>query len=318
MMGSATQLADVGILGTSALMTGLGLVHAGVSTIRTAPQRRTLRDFLEAGARAPRPPAGGSAALSRSLADAVIELDHVSCVHPGASHATPAAVTLRWSSMRGLAVSGPNGAGKSTLALALLGLLAPAEGRLSVDGAPLDALDLDAYRRRIAFVPQGAFFAPGEPVAWHLRLYTPTPVSDERIDEALERVGLSPVLAGRAAREGKPPREVPAGELSGGERQRMHLARAILQDAELVVLDEPEAALDDAGRRGLSTLLERLAERRKVLLIAHDMSIVPASYDRYDCRRGEAAACDRPGVEGMGQAGTAHLSAALGIAPPSP
>jgi ABC-type multidrug transport system ATPase subunit len=226
--------------------------------------------------------------LSQSLADAAIELDAVSCVHPGASQATPAFVSFRWAERRGLAISGANGAGKSTLALALLGLLAPAGGRVTLDGVLLDTLDLDAYRRRIAFVPQGAFFAPGERVAWHLRLYTQTPISDERIDHALAEVGLYAVLEERAATSGKAPRDAPAGELSGGERQRMHLARALLHDAELVILDEPEVALDEAGRRTLSGLLERLAERSKVLVIAHDSSIVPASFDRYECRRGPA------------------------------
>ena len=288
-LGSAVKLADVGILGGTALVTGLALVHAWLIAVRAAPQRRTLRDFLERSARSLPPPAGGTAALSRSLADAAIELDAVSCVYPGASHATPAAVSLRWSERRGLAVCGPNGAGKSTLALVLLGLLAPAEGRIAVDGIPLDQLDLDAYRRRIVFVPQGAFFAPGEPVAWHMGLYGHAPIPDERVDQALAEVGLYPVLAERAARSGKAPRDVLAGELSGGERQRMHLARALLHDAELVILDEPEAALDDAGRRTLSGLLERLAGERKVLVIAHDASIVPASFERLECRRGQGS-----------------------------
>jgi ABC-type Mn2+/Zn2+ transport system ATPase subunit len=94
---------------------------------------------------------------------------------------------------------------------------------------------------------------------------------------------------------------VPAGELSGGERQRMHLARALLQDADLVILDEPEAALDHAGRQALSGLLERLAERRKVLVIAHDPSILPASFDRIECRRGALPSVS-PGTAGAGAA----------------
>ena len=254
--------------------------------MRSAPQRRTLREFLEAGARAPASPIGGTVVLSRSLAEAAIHLEDVSCVHPGTAHATPGRVSHRWSEARGLAISGANGAGKSTLAQALLGLLAPAEGRITIDGVPLGELDLDAYRRRIAFVPQGAFVSPGESVAWHARLYAAAPVPDARIEAALSAVGLLPVLEERAARSGKAPCDVLAGELSGGERQRMHLARALLHDAELVILDEPEAALDERGRHTLRALLERLAEGRKVLVIAHDASVVPASFDRLECRRG--------------------------------
>src|SRR5262249_46204840 len=144
----------------------------------------------------------------------------------------------------------------------------------------------DAYRQRIAFVPQGAFVAPGESVAWHLRLYAHAPIPDEQLDQALREVGLYAVLSERAARGGKPPRDVPAGQLSGGERQPMRLARALAHQAELVILDEPEAALDDAGRHALAGLLKQLARGRKVLLIAHDASVVPASFARYVCQRG--------------------------------
>src|SRR6185312_14877279 len=98
-------------------------------------------------------------------------------------------------------------------------------------------------------------------------------------------VALTKVLEEHAARTGKHPRDVLAGELSGGERQRMHLARVLLHDAEMVVLDEPEVALDQAGRSMVRGLLERLAEERKVLVIAHDASLVPPSFDRVACVR---------------------------------
>jgi ABC-type transport system involved in cytochrome bd biosynthesis fused ATPase/permease subunit len=244
-----------------------------------------VRRFLTESVRAPAPPRGGSTPLARSLADAVISLDDVSCVHPGAAQATPHGASHRWSGARGLAVSGANGAGKSTLALALLGLLAPASGRITIDDVALDAIDFDAYRKRIVYVPQGAFIAPGESIAWHLRLYLDASIADARLEAALAEVGLLPVLAERAARSSTAPLDVPAGELSGGERQRMHLARALIHDAELVILDEPEAALDDGGRHALRDLLERLAQTRKVLIIAHDLSVVPPAFDRLECKR---------------------------------
>ncbi len=287
-LGSADKLADVAILGGTALVTALSLVQAAEATVRAGPMRRTLQGFLAASARAVRPPAGGSVAVPRSLALASIAFEGVSCVHAGAPHATPAAVSLRWEGERGLAVAGANGAGKSTLVQALLGLLPPTSGRITVDGIPLAELDLADYRRRVAYLPQGAFVSPGESVAWHLRLLQGRPVADERIDAALAEVGLLSVLEEHATRARKAPREVPAGELSGGERQRMHLARVLLHDAELVVFDEPEVALDQAGRALVRTLLLRLAEDRRVLVIAHDDSIVPPSFGRLTCARGEA------------------------------
>lgn len=285
-LGPAGRLADVGVLGGAALFLGLSLLHAMEQATRAAPLGRTLDAFF-AGA-APPPPRGGERALPRSAALATIAFEDVSCVHPGAPHATPAGVSHTWSEARGLAISGANGAGKSTLALALLGLVSPASGRITVDGVPLSELDLADYRRRIAYLPQGAFVAPGESVAWHLRLLAGRPIPDERIDAALAEVALLGVLEEHAARAGKAPRDVLAGELSGGERQRMLLCRVLLHDAELVILDEPEVGLDHAGRSLVRTLLERLAEGRRVLVIAHDASIVPSSFAQLACARGAA------------------------------
>jgi ABC-type Mn2+/Zn2+ transport system ATPase subunit len=123
-------------------------------------------------------------------------------------------------------------------------------------------------------------------VKWHLTLIAGPSADDARIDEVLSRVGLYEVLAEHAADAGGAPRDVLAGELSGGERQRMLLARALLQDAELVILDEPEAGLDATGRALLRSLLEELSASRRVMVIAHDESVVPASFARLLCRRG--------------------------------
>jgi ABC-type multidrug transport system fused ATPase/permease subunit len=178
-----------------------------------------------------------------------------------------------------------NGAGKSTLVHALFGLVTPTRGRITIDGIPLDELDLADYHRRVAYLPQGAYVALDESIAWHLRLFSHRPIPDEQVDAALAEVALTQILEEHAARTRKHPRDVLAGELSGGERQRMHLARVLLLDAEIVVLDEPEVALDQAGRSLVRGLLERLAADRKVLVIAHDASLVPPSFDRVSCVR---------------------------------
>jgi ABC-type multidrug transport system fused ATPase/permease subunit len=285
-LGSARQLADVGILGGAALVTAFALVSAGEGALRAGPLRRTLEVFMAEATAAVPAPRGGRVTPSRSLALAVIAFEGVSCTHPGAPHATPAGVSHPWADARGLALAGPNGAGKTTLVLALLGLLAPTAGRITVDGVPLDELDLADYRRRVAYLPQGAFIAPGESVAWHLRLYSDPSTPDDRLDAVLAEVGLLDVLGQHAARARIAPRDVPAGELSGGERQRMLLARVLLHDAELVVMDEPEVALDQAGRDLVRTLLIHLATDRRVLVIAHDASIVPSSFERLACSRG--------------------------------
>lgn len=296
---TAKRVADLGVLGGTGLMLAFAAARTIHHALGSAPHRKTLADFL---AQAAPPPSSSSPPPARArgvataaapvvpLAQAEVRFEGVSYLHQGASVATPHRVTHTWKPGRGLAVVGDNGAGKSTLALLLLGLLEPSEGGISLDGVPLAALDADAYRARIAYVPQAGFVALGASVAWHLRLFTGNAVPDARIDAALERVGLLRVLEERARtaqKRGEPPRDVLAGELSGGERQRLHLARALLHDAELVVLDEPEAGLDDPGRRLLRALAEELAASRRVLLIAHDPSVVPGSFERLRCERGD-------------------------------
>jgi zinc transport system ATP-binding protein len=80
------------------------------------------------------------------------------------------------------------------------------------------------------------------------------------------------------------------GRLSGGDRQRLFLARTQLFDCGVIVLDEPEAGLDQEGRRVLLGLLEELANERIVLLIAHDLGVVPASYRRVAVSQGPSDA----------------------------
>lgn len=288
-LDGAQGLAELGILGGAGLLTGLSFARVMEQAMRGAPARATWKALLRAHP-VEREAGAGSGALARSLVAAELAFDAVSCVFPGASCATPLGATGRLAGPGGLAIGGANGAGKSTLGLALLGLVRPTRGVITVDGVPLDELAVDALRARVTYVPQGAFAAPSASVAWHLRLVAREPPSDAAIDAALAEVGLLPRLEEHGAKAGCAPRDVPAGELSGGERQRMHLARLFLEDSELVLLDEPEAALDDAGRALLRGLLERFAQDRKVIVVAHDGAVVPASFARLTCARGEPPA----------------------------
>lgn len=300
---AGARLAEAGVLGAAAAVLALGLSRSIEAAVRSAPQRRAFDAFV-AGAPAasrPSPPAGPlrSAADSRpsrgplpSLVRAIVRLERVSFVHAGAGVATPSDVTFEWPPGRGLAVTGANGAGKTTLAWILLGLLEPTAGRVTLDGVALGELDGAELRRRVAYVPQAAFVAPGCSVAWHLALLAGPAADAASIDAALARVGLLPVLERHAARTGIPARDVPAGELSGGERARMQIARALLGDAELVLLDEPEAGLDAEGRALVRGLLDELSRTKRVLVIAHDDAIVPGSFARLVCVGGKSGPHD--------------------------
>jgi thiol reductant ABC exporter CydD subunit len=165
-----------------------------------------------------------------------------------------------------VALVGASGAGKSTVASLLLGLAAPTAGRVTVGGVDLADCDVDAWRRRLAWVPQHPTIFRGT-VADNIRL--------GREDAGDEEVRTAARLAGADELA----RRLPCGydtvvgdggrPLSAGERRRVALARAFLRDAELVVLDEPTADLDPASVELVVDAVERLRVGRTVLLIAH-------------------------------------------------
>ncbi len=180
---------------------------------------------------------------------------------------------------------GENGAGKSTLAHVLLGLIAPTTGQVAVDGRPLSPTALAAMAPRVALLTQAPFVSEPQSVRWHLATFSPRQVSDDAMRCALRETGVWSTLAAHALRESDP-LDVPMSELSGGERRRVQLAGVlgrVRAGAELVVLDEPEVALDRAGRVWLRGLLEMLAAKTKVLVIAHDLEVVPETFLHVEC-----------------------------------
>ncbi|MFE9688897.1 thiol reductant ABC exporter subunit CydD [Micromonospora sp. NPDC005806] len=165
-----------------------------------------------------------------------------------------------------VAVIGPSGAGKSTLLGLLLGFVSPTAGRVIVDGVDLAEVDLDAWRRQLAWVPQRAHLFAGS-LADNIRLGAPdTPdaalaraVTDAALDEVVAALpdGLATTLGERGH------------GLSSGQRQRVALARAFLRDAPVVLLDEPTARLDTASEAIVLAATRQLVAGRTALLVAH-------------------------------------------------
>ncbi|MEO3743889.1 thiol reductant ABC exporter subunit CydD [Plantactinospora sp. B5E13] len=175
-----------------------------------------------------------------------------------------------------VAIVGPSGAGKSTLLHLLLGFVAPTSGRITVDDVDLAALDLDEWRRRLAWVPQRAhLFATS--LADNIRLGVPD-ADTGAVRAAVRAAALDEVVA--RLPDGLRTRLGERGHgLSSGERQRVALARAFLRDAPVVLLDEPTARLDSASEAAVLAATRRLVVGRTALLVAHRPTLL-AGVDR--------------------------------------
>jgi ABC-2 type transport system ATP-binding protein len=162
---------------------------------------------------------------------------------------------------------GPNGAGKTTTMKCLLGLARPTGGRATLFG--LDSRrDSLAVRRRIGYLPQHPRFYDTMTARETLRFTAGLffdgrgPAIDRRVAEMLALVGLSD----RADR--------PVGGFSGGELQRLGIAQAQINDPDLLILDEPAAALDPLGRRDVLGIMESLRERTTIFYSTHILNDV--------------------------------------------
>lgn len=200
-----------------------------------------------------------------------VELSGVGFAYPGSE--TPAlhdvSLTLRAGTRTALV--GRSGSGKSTLVKLLLRFLDPQSGAITANGVPIAGLPAEFWRGQVALVPQRPYLFYGS-VLENIRLARPGAARPE-IEQAAE-------LAGAARFIEKMPRgyDTQIGErglrLSGGEAQRLAIARAFLKDAPLLVLDEPTSSLDPESERLIRTALERLAEGRTTLVVAHRLNTV--------------------------------------------
>ena len=169
-----------------------------------------------------------------------------------------------------LALVGATGAGKSTAASLLLRFIAPQQGTISVDGLPLDQIDLGGWRAQVAWVPQRPHLFHGT-IADNLRLARPD-ATDADLIRAAQEAALHDFIAGLPAGYATPIGEGGA-RLSGGQRQRLALARAFLRDARLVILDEATANLDPASEAAIQNALAQFRQDRTVLIIAHRLRL---------------------------------------------
>lgn len=225
----------------------LPALEEALATIRTASEHR------EDEAR------GLAVPLSRA-----IRLDGVSLRHRGERPALgPLDLTIEARQLTVL--TGPSGAGKSTLADIAAGLIATDAGSLHIDDTEITAANRRAWRARVAYVQQEPVLFSGS-VRDNL-LWAAPQASEEDLKRALEEASATFV---HSLPEGM---NCDLGEggraLSGGERQRIALARALLLDPDLIILDEATSAIDTASEQAIAAALHQMTETRTVIAIVH-------------------------------------------------
>jgi ABC-type multidrug transport system fused ATPase/permease subunit len=170
-----------------------------------------------------------------------------------------------------VAIVGPSGAGTSTLMALIARLHDPQQGRILIDGADLRDLDIRTWRRRLAVVAQDVFIF-NETVAHNIRLGRDE-VPMDRVRAAAELAaaaefidalpqGYDTILGDRGVR------------LSGGQQQRIAIARAILAEPDVLILDEATSNLDTFTERAIQRAIEQVSERCTVVVIAHRLSTI--------------------------------------------
>ncbi len=175
-----------------------------------------------------------------------------------------------------VALVGPSGAGKSTLALLLARLVDAEEGTITVDGVDVKDVEPESLRRQVVFVPQDPFLFHTT-LEENLRFARPD-ASDADMRDALRRARLGDVVEALPAKL-----ETIVGErghrFSGGERQRIAIARAMLADPRVLVLDEATAHLDAASESAVRDAVAALMAGRTTVVIAHRLSTIVSADD---------------------------------------
>ncbi|MDP2082379.1 MAG: metal ABC transporter ATP-binding protein [Pseudotabrizicola sp.] len=203
----------------------------------------------------------------------LIAADHICVRYGGAEVLHDVSIAVHPGEI--VTIVGPNGSGKSTLLRALLGIVPVAQGGVKrVPGL------------RIGYVPQRLALDRSLPMTVRRFLSLPVRVSDALAVQALARVGVLGVEGAQMA------------SLSGGQLQRVLLARALLSDPQLLVLDEPTQGLDQPGEAGFYQLIEdvRAASGAAVLMVSHDLHVVMAASDRVICLNGHVCCEGTPHV----------------------
>jgi ATP-binding cassette subfamily B protein len=279
-----------------------------------AEGRASARRVTEILQRRPLVTDGTRAIRGRVRGRGLIDFESVSFAYPDADHLAIDRLTFSARPGQMLAITGPSGAGKSTVARLLLRFYDPDCGRILLDGIDIRELSLQTLRYNITLLQQESLLFAGT-IRDNIG-YAARGATDTQIHAAARAAGAHEFIT--ALPDGYRTQLGERGRLlSGGQRQRIVLARAVLRDAPVLILDEPTTGLDPASARALMPLLGTAMVGRTIIVITHDHALAAAadsilhitgpvaltgSAGRARAQRAAAdgnAARGRPGVAGM-------------------
>lgn len=202
-----------------------------------------------------------------------IELDGVSFTYPGAMQPALSGVSFRIAHSERVAVVGPNGSGKTTLLSMIPRLLSPDSGRVLIDGVDVASVSLPSLRKQIGVVTQETVLFRGT-VAENIAFGIPADrVTREAVINAARRAHADEFI--RAMDGGYDANILEQGtSLSGGQRQRLAIARAIMREPSILILDEATSQIDAESEAHINAAITEFCEDRTALIIAHRLSTV--------------------------------------------
>jgi ATP-binding cassette subfamily C protein CydC len=263
------QLAAV-VLGVTASFEAISaLPDAGRNLGAIRASARRLFEVLDAEPAVEELPGGGPQAIKTIPPSFDLHVEGLTFAYDADDPPALVDVSLSLEAGQRIAVVGPSGAGKSTLANLLLRFWDVPPGTITIGGRDVRGYPAEAVRGWFGVLPQRAYLFNAT-IRENLLIASPLATEDD-LATACQRAQIQDFIAGLA--EGY---ETPIGEhgahLSGGERQRLALARALLKDAPILLLDEPTAHLDAASERAVIDTLLDASRGRSVLLITHRLN----------------------------------------------